>query len=149
MLARQWKGTEFLTCVSATLPLPQGHPATHTFFSMGQSKPTSCPSTSNPKFLAPSMISRTCAAFHMTFFGTQPTFTQVPPRAFFSTTATLTPYEAARRAEAMPPLPAPITRKSKCVESEEEAKAFRKEWRDRRPESREVCRWGKRPTKEG
>ena len=50
------------------------------------------------------------AALHMTFLGTQPTLTQVPPRRAASTTATRAPYCAARRAEAMPPLPPPITR---------------------------------------
>ena len=44
----------------------------------------------------------------MTFFGTQPTLTQVPPSAPFSQTATLAPCVAARRAEAMPPEPAPM-----------------------------------------
>ena len=39
---------------------------------------------------------------NITFFGTQPTFTQVPPKACFSTTATFAPYVAARRAEAIP-----------------------------------------------
>ena len=73
-----------------------------------------------------------CAALYMTFFGTQPTLTQVPPSAPFSQTATFAPAErrgyrgdgvvssvwtlrsapcvAARRAEAMPPEPAPMTR---------------------------------------
>ena len=46
----------------------------------------------------------------MTFFGTQPTLTQVPPRAPFSQTATFAPCVAARRALVMPPLPAPMTR---------------------------------------
>ena len=46
----------------------------------------------------------------MTFFGTQPTLTQVPPNAPFSQTATFAPWVAARRALAMPPLPAPMTR---------------------------------------
>jgi len=40
---------------------------------------------------------------------TYPTLTQVPPRGPRSTTATLAPQAAARRADAMPPLPAPIT----------------------------------------
>ena len=34
-----------------------------------------------------------CAALYMTFFGTQPTLTQVPPSAPFSQTATLAPAE--------------------------------------------------------
>jgi hypothetical protein len=46
----------------------------------------------------------------MTFLGTQPTLTQVPPNAPFSQTATLAPWVAALLAEAMPPLPAPMTR---------------------------------------
>ena len=46
----------------------------------------------------------------MTFFGTQPTLTQVPPSAPFSQTATFAPWVAARRALAMPPLPAPMTK---------------------------------------
>src|ERR1700738_23321 len=52
------------------------------------------------------------AAFHITFFGTQPTLTQVPPSAPDSTIATLAPYSAARCAAARPPLPPPITTKS-------------------------------------
>jgi len=49
----------------------------------------------------------------MTFLGTQPTFTHVPPSLPRSTIPTLAPWCAARRAAAMPPLPAPITRRSK------------------------------------
>src|SRR5699024_1600365 len=52
------------------------------------------------------------AACHMTFFGTQPTLTQVPPRRCGSIRATRAPYCAARRAVAMPPLPPPITSRS-------------------------------------
>ena len=52
------------------------------------------------------------AAFHMIFFGTQPTFTQVPPRGPDSISATRAPYSAARCAAASPPLPPPITTKS-------------------------------------
>ena len=51
----------------------------------------------------------TLAAFHITFFGTQPTLTQVPPRRPASTSATLAPCFAALRADASPPLPPPIT----------------------------------------
>ena len=43
------------------------------------------------------------------FLGTHPTLTQVPPQRWLSMTATLAPYCAARRAEAMPPEPPPIT----------------------------------------
>ena len=49
----------------------------------------------------------------MTFLGTHPTFTHVPPSLPRSTIPTLAPWRAARRAAAMPPLPAPITRRSK------------------------------------
>ena len=45
----------------------------------------------------------------MTFFGTQPTFTQVPPKRCDSITAALAPYSAARCAQARPPLPPPMT----------------------------------------
>ena len=41
---------------------------------------------------------------------THPTLTHVPPNLAFSTTATLTPCDAALRAEAIPPDPAPMTR---------------------------------------
>jgi oligopeptidase A len=44
----------------------------------------------------------------MIFFGTQPTFTQVPPRRWDSITAVLAPYSAARCAQARPPLPPPM-----------------------------------------
>ena len=54
-----------------------------------------------------------CAAFHMTFFGTQPTLTQVPPRRADSITSARAPYSAARCAQASPPLPPPITIRSK------------------------------------
>src|SRR3982074_94031 len=52
------------------------------------------------------------AAFHITFLGTQPTLTQVPPSRPDSTMATLAPYSAARCAAARPPLPAPMTTRS-------------------------------------
>ena len=52
------------------------------------------------------------APYHMTFFGTQPTFTQVPPSLPLSTIAQRAPCSAARTTEAMPPLPAPITKQS-------------------------------------
>ncbi len=53
-------------------------------------------------------------AFHITFFGTQPTFTQVPPRRCDSITAVLAPYSAARCAQARPPLPPPMLMRSKA-----------------------------------
>src|ERR1700744_5014856 len=54
------------------------------------------------------MLKATPAAFHMTFLGTHPTFTQVPPRRCGSMTAALAPYSAARCAQARPPLPPPM-----------------------------------------
>ncbi len=48
----------------------------------------------------------------MIFFGTQPTFTHVPPSRPGSNSATRAPYSAARCAVASPPLPPPITIKS-------------------------------------
>src|SRR5690606_32060461 len=48
----------------------------------------------------------------MTFFGTQPTFTHVPPRRAGSKKTTLAPRPAARCAVASPPLPPPSTIKS-------------------------------------
>eukprot|EP00585_Thalassiosira_rotula_P009003 CAMPEP_0196148510 /NCGR_PEP_ID=MMETSP0910-20130528/27888_1 /TAXON_ID=49265 /ORGANISM="Thalassiosira rotula, Strain GSO102" /LENGTH=52 /DNA_ID=CAMNT_0041411233 /DNA_START=67 /DNA_END=221 /DNA_ORIENTATION=- len=48
-------------------------------------------------------VSEMEAALYMIFFGTQPTFTHVPPNLPRSTTPTLAPYDAARRADAMPP----------------------------------------------
>ena len=52
----------------------------------------------------------------MTFFGTQPTFTHVPPRRLGSNKATRAPYSAARCAAASPPLPPPkITKSNACT----------------------------------
>src|SRR5258708_11716739 len=48
----------------------------------------------------------------MTFLGTHPTFTQVPPRRCGSTTADLAPNSAARCAQARPPLPPPMLMRS-------------------------------------
>ena len=59
------------------------------------------------------MESNSIEALNIIFFGTQPTFTQVPPSFFYSITQTFFPNEAALSAEAIPPLPAPITMKSK------------------------------------
>ena len=53
------------------------------------------------------------AAFHMIFFGTQPTLTHVPPMRPDSNSATFAPYDAARFAVATPPLPPPMTSRSK------------------------------------
>ena len=46
---------------------------------------------------------------NMIFFGTHPTLTHVPPTTRFSINSTEAPYEAARRAQPKPPLPAPNT----------------------------------------
>ena len=46
---------------------------------------------------------------NLTFFGTHPTFTHVPPYRSCSNTHTLAPYSAARRAAALPPEPPPNT----------------------------------------
>ena len=51
----------------------------------------------------------------MIFLGTQPTLTQVPPKACFSIKPTDTPNSAALRAEAMPPDPPPMTKYWKCL----------------------------------
>ena len=48
----------------------------------------------------------------MTFFGTQPMLTQVPPTVLFSITAVFLPYSAARSHADNPPLPAPIDKRS-------------------------------------
>src|SRR5579871_6259578 len=48
----------------------------------------------------------------MIFFGTQPTFTQVPPSRPDSMSTVRAPYSAARCAAASPPLPPPITTRS-------------------------------------
>ena len=48
----------------------------------------------------------------MTFLGTQPTLTQVPPRRARSMQRTFLPWEAERLAQAMPPEPPPITIRS-------------------------------------
>src|SRR5215208_698223 len=50
----------------------------------------------------------------MTFFGTQPTLTHVPPRRAGSNNAARAPCSAARCAVASPPLPPPKTNKSNC-----------------------------------
>src|SRR5689334_17178810 len=48
----------------------------------------------------------------MIFFGTQPTFTHVPPSLPDSASTTFAPCSAARCAAAIPPLPPPITTRS-------------------------------------
>jgi hypothetical protein len=65
-------------------------------------------------WLDASGLKATPAAFHMTFFGTQPTFTHVPPKRPGSITAALAPYSAARCAQASPPLPPPTLMRSKA-----------------------------------
>jgi hypothetical protein len=51
----------------------------------------------------------------MALVGVQPLFTQVPPNAFSSTTATFRPAPESRAASAGPAWPVPITRASKAV----------------------------------
>ena len=48
----------------------------------------------------------------MSFFGTQPRITQVPPIRLSSASATLAPVAAAVRAARTPPEPPPITKRS-------------------------------------
>ena len=55
-------------------------------------------------------------AFHITFFGTHPTFTQVPPSRPDSITNAFAPYSAARCAAAKPPLPPPMQIRSNASE---------------------------------
>ena len=47
-------------------------------------------------------MSEICAADHITFLGTQPTLTQVPPRRARSMHRTRLPWEADRLAQAIP-----------------------------------------------
>ena len=58
------------------------------------------------------MLAAIPAAYHITFLGTQPRLTQVPPIFPFSTTAHLAPYLAALSAIDKPPLPPPIAIRS-------------------------------------
>src|SRR5690554_715746 len=81
--------------------------------SVGQSKVTSLTGTFQPYPAASSSSSRTLAPYTNSFFGTQPIFTQVPPRCQASTTATRAPRWADIRAKRTPPEPAPITIRSK------------------------------------
>src|SRR5690554_4820634 len=81
--------------------------------SVGQSKVTSLTGTFQPYPAASSSSSRTLAPYTNSFFGTQPIFTQVPPRCRASTTATRAPRWADMRASRTPPDPAPITIRSK------------------------------------
>ena len=48
----------------------------------------------------------------MIFFGTQPTFTQVPPQRASSAMPTRAPCPAAMRAQRTPPDPPPMTNRS-------------------------------------
>src|SRR5690606_10038922 len=54
-------------------------------------------------------------ASHIAFLGTQPAFTQVPPRSAGSSRATFAPSAAARKAPASPPEPPPTTIRSKSL----------------------------------
>ncbi len=49
----------------------------------------------------------------MSFFGTQPTLTQVPPQKRSSATPTRAPWPAAMRAQRTPAEPPPMTNRSK------------------------------------
>ena len=53
------------------------------------------------------------AAITSSFFGTHPTFTQVPPQNRSSATPTRAPNPAATRAQRTPPEPPPMTKRSK------------------------------------
>ena len=56
------------------------------------------------------------AAYIISFFGTQPRITQVPPTRSPSTISTRAPCAAARREAATPPDPAPIVMRSYSVD---------------------------------
>ena len=83
----------------------------------------------------PTMLSLCWAAMNMSFFGTHPTFTHVPPTpaptrfplasrdAPRSMRQTRAPYPAARLAQDEPPLPPPMTTRSKSYEWERDAMA--------------------------
>ena len=92
----------------------------------------SCPSrvTRNPYSGASWSPAARSAAFHITFLGTQPTFTQAPPSRPDSTRATRAPYSAARLAAARPPLPPPITTRSywSDISPKTSNSAFRPSW---------------------
>src|SRR5579864_4092846 len=92
------------------MPFSRSTKASRPALSEAQSKPRV--STSKPYSRASCSALPSSAAFHMIFFGTQPTFTQVPPRRPDSASTTLAPYSAARWAAASPPLPPPITTRS-------------------------------------
>ena len=53
------------------------------------------------------------AAYIISFFGTHPRITQVPPTRSASAMSTRAPWAAARREAATPPEPAPMTIRSK------------------------------------
>ena len=66
-----------------------------------------------PKAAASSAHMPYSAALTISFFGTQPTLTQVPPQKRSSATATLAQCPAAIRAARTPPEPPPMTKRSK------------------------------------
>src|SRR5690349_18521302 len=81
----------------------------------GQSRDGVGCSRSKPTCLAIASLCDRSAASHIAFFGTQPTFTQVPPSAPGSSSATRAPCWAARNAPARPPEPPPRTTRSKSA----------------------------------
>ncbi|KAH3664091.1 hypothetical protein OGAPHI_004805 [Ogataea philodendri] len=60
--------------------------------------------------LASLILDAMSEAYHITFLGTHPTLTHVPPIFLLSTTNAEAPYFAALLAEATPPEPPPITK---------------------------------------
>src|SRR5476651_1983417 len=71
------------------------------------------------------------AAYIISFLGTQPRITQVPPNRSASTIATLAPCAAARREPATPPEPPPITIRSWVISMKVSALALEKTERRR------------------
>jgi hypothetical protein len=65
-----------------------------------------------PKSAASFNSSRTCAAYEKSFFGMQPTLTQVPPKRPDSPTATRAPRLAEKRLARTPPEPPPMVNRS-------------------------------------
>ena len=78
--------------------------------SVGQSNAARC--ASQPKPRESSASAPYSEAWTMSFFGTQPTLTQVPPQKRSSAMATRAPWPAAMRAQRTPPEPPPITNRS-------------------------------------
>jgi hypothetical protein len=78
--------------------------------SVGQSKRGS--PVVQPKLFATSKSSRKCAAYENSFFGMQPTLTQVPPKRSLSAIATRAPIVALTRLARTPPEPPPIVNRS-------------------------------------